>query len=93
MGFLEPYRDPTGMRGEFEAFVGIPNRQTNALFKSLVDGAKDFVSRLPWPREYEKDEFLWPEFAEIVILAYGGSGIYSGINIPNCAFQTTVTYF
>jgi dipeptidyl-peptidase-3 len=84
MAFLEAYRDPTGMRGEFEAFVGIPNKKTAALFKSLVGGAKDFVSYLPWPKEFEKDVFLWPEFVEIMVLAYGGSGIYSGINIPNC---------
>jgi dipeptidyl-peptidase-3 len=84
IGFLEPYRDPTGIRGEFEAFVGILNKETGDHYESLVAGAKDFVACLPWPKEFEKDTFLWPEFAELEVLAYGGSGVYVGVNIPNC---------
>lgn len=47
-GFVEPYRDPHGIRSEFEALVGIADEEETKLLSKLVEKSPRFIRRLPW---------------------------------------------
>lgn len=71
LGFVEPYRDPLGVRAEFEGIVGIPDPAETQILARLASKADAFVYKLPWvdPNEskgpFEKHLFEPPDFSSI----------------------------
>jgi len=74
-GFVEPYRDPYGVRAEFEGLVGIPDPEETRKLMTLVDNSGTFIKRLPWVKSGERENngkgpferalFDPPDFASI----------------------------
>ncbi|ATY66560.1 dipeptidyl peptidase III [Cordyceps militaris] len=91
IGFIEPYRDPAGIRAEWEAVVGIAAKDEVARLKQLVNSSADFLRQLPWAVDgvndgkgpYEKSLFEAPDFTSIHALAVAGSVVFEAANLPN----------
>jgi len=71
-GFVEPYRDPHGIRAEFEGLVAVADDEETKLLTVLVENSAKFIKRLPWATSendgkgpFEKNLFEPPDFSSI----------------------------
>lgn len=72
IGFVEPYRDPLGVRAEFEGIVGIADTAETSRLQRLAGIADGLVCRLPWVKDhgtskgpFEKNMFEPPDFSSV----------------------------
>jgi dipeptidyl-peptidase-3 len=73
-GFVEPYRDPFGIRAEFEGLVAISDPEETKTLAKFVEHSDKFIRRLPWAigatenngkGPFEKSLFEPPDFTSI----------------------------
>ena len=92
IGFIEPYRDPYGIRAEFEGLAAVVDKEATKKLTELVETAPRYIRRLPWAQgftendgkgPFEKDKFDNPDFTSLHTVAYCSSIIFPGINLPN----------
>ncbi|KEY73545.1 hypothetical protein S7711_03704 [Stachybotrys chartarum IBT 7711] len=105
LGFVEPYRDPHGVRGEWEGFVGIADPVESIKMRHFVDQSTTFIRLLPWAipgvndgkGPFEKDVFVAPDYTSSYSLAFCASYSFEATNVPNyndiretCGFKNIV---
>ena len=83
MGWIENYIDPENARSYYSGLVAIVDKDKSAKFKQLVVNSEQLIPQLPWPREFEKDSFLAPDFTTLDLICFATSNCFVGINIPN----------
>ena len=74
LGFIEPYRDPYGIRAEFEGLAAVVHKEETKKLTELVEIADTYIRRLPWAAgsiendgkgPFEKDLFENPDFTSL----------------------------
>ncbi|PLB54821.1 dipeptidyl peptidase III [Aspergillus steynii IBT 23096] len=90
-GFVEPYRDPYGVRCEWRGVVSIADPQETAKLTALVNSSTKLIRTLPWAvpdvndgkGPFEKSEFQAPHFSIVHALAFGCSNVWEASKVPN----------
>lgn len=83
IGWIEHYVDPSNKRALWDGWVAIVDKERSKKFKHLVENAESVIATLPWPKAWEKDTFIAPDFTSLDIVSFGGDAMPKGINIPN----------
>src|SRR5437773_5442191 len=60
LGFVETYRDPFGVRAEFEDMVGIVDTEETKVLTALTENSAAFIRRLPWAEGYTENDGKGP---------------------------------
>jgi dipeptidyl-peptidase-3 len=68
-------------------FAATVNLERTRTFGALVNAAESMIPKLPWPKDFEKDSFLSPDFTSLEVLSFAGSEIPAGINIVSLYFE------
>ena len=90
-GFIEPYRDPAGVRGEFEGIVGMVDQEESKNLLLLAQMCEPIIETLPWIEKdanggmgpWENNRFEAADFSCLNVLVYCSSTIFAGLNLPN----------
>lgn len=83
IGWIETYKDPKGIRGYYEGWVALTDKEKSKKYNILVQNAEKLLETAPWPKEFEKNKFIAPDFIALDVLCFSSTGCPIGINIPN----------
>ena len=83
IGWIEMYADPQNMRGLWEGFVSIVDKKRSKKYNDLVAKSAEIVPKMPWPKTWEKDVFIPPDFSSLDVVTFAAESLPKGINIPN----------
>ena len=83
LGFIECYRDPAGIRTEFEGFVTTIDHKESEILHKFVNSSAKVLSEMPYPKVYERDTFSPPSYNALNVLSIETTMLPVGINIPN----------
>ncbi|KAI0868251.1 dipeptidyl peptidase III [Hypoxylon argillaceum] len=91
LGFVEPYRDPYGVRCEWRGIISIADADETAKLTTLVKDSNKFIRTLPWAvpgnndgkGPFEKTEFRAPSFSVVHALAFVCSNVWEASNVAN----------
>ncbi len=85
-GFIEVYLDARGVKGSWESAVYFVNKEKTGAIKKLAAEAQWFEDRMPWAKEYRKENVNGITANAIdVVIETGDCGPVTpiGINLPN----------
>jgi dipeptidyl-peptidase-3 len=63
--------------------VALNSKLTSERTNRLVSLAEDLLKLLPWPKEFEKDKFMKPDFTCIECLSFGFAYTPLGLCLPH----------
>lgn len=83
IGFIDSFLDPLRNRSEWKGFVLLLNKRKEYLSHIFASRAKEFYKEMPWNRDYEREEYEKPDFADYKVLTHASSGIPKTLVLPN----------
>ena len=83
MGWVESYIDPNGIRTTYEGWVSVSDKEKSKCLDLLISNSEKILKKLPYPSNFERDDFHNPEFISMDMLSAAIDGCPLGINIPN----------
>ncbi len=54
--------------------MAVVNKEMTAKFEHMVNEAEAFIKELPWPKEFEKDKFMKPDFTSLEVVSFATTG-------------------
>ena len=82
IGWFGNSLDPLGVRANYQAFLGLCDKDKTKKFSYLVENAELFLSSLPWSNEFERYSFTPPHFSALDIVCLCSTTSSTGINLP-----------
>lgn len=80
IGFIEPYRDPSGIRREWMGLVAVRDEEHSKSFDTLAHHAEELIEEMPWTKfkdfstnkkfgPFENAVFVRPDFVSLESLS------------------------